>query len=116
MNSYERVMCAIRREEPDRVPMLELEVEESERKKLMPKASMFDFYERSDLDAIVVFEDIPWETVRPAVKRDHFGVLRDFSEKEGLSWPFPLEPLIGEQVQDLMGFLDGYKLPDAHDP
>lgn len=116
MNSYERTMCALKLQEPDRVPMLELEVEARVREKLLPGASALDFYEWSEQDAIVVFEDVPYVEVRPGVKRDHFGVLRDFRMTDGLTWPFPVEPLVGEAEPDLMGWLDRYKAPDPHNP
>jgi uroporphyrinogen decarboxylase len=96
--------------------MLELEVEATVRQKLLPGASALEFYEWSDLDAIVVFEDVPYVDVRLGVKRDHFGVLRDFRETEGLSWPFPVEPLVPETEKDLMGWLASYRPPDPHDP
>jgi len=115
MNSYERFFTALRREEPDRVPMMELEVEESVREKIMPGASILDFYDQIDLDAITVFEDIPWEDVGSDVKRDHFGVLRRFQKMDGPTWPFPVEPLI-KKDQDLDDFLKNYEMPDPHDP
>jgi uroporphyrinogen decarboxylase len=110
-------MCALSHKEPDRVPMLELEVETRVREKLLPGASMLDFYEWSDLEAIVIFEDVPYVDVRPGVKRDHFGVLRDFRETEGLSWPFPVEPLVPDTENDLMGWLEeDYDPPDPGAP
>ncbi|MFW6139217.1 MAG: hypothetical protein ACOC7U_08590 [Spirochaetota bacterium] len=115
MNSYERFMTAIRRKEPDMVPIMELEVEESVRHKIMPGASLVEFYENADLDAIVVFEDIPWEEVRPEVKRDHFGILRRFMKTEGPTWPFPVEPMV-KNNQNLENFLDTFETPDPHDP
>jgi hypothetical protein len=76
MHSYERFMAALRLEKPDRVPVMELE--ESVRQKILPGVSLLDFYEQIDLDAIVIFEDIPWQDVAGEVKRDHFGMHSSF--------------------------------------
>ena len=115
MNSYERFMAALRLEEPDRVPIMELEVEESVRQRILPGASLLNFYEQIDLDAIVVFEDIPWQEVNGEVKRDHFGMLRRFMQFDGPTWPFPVEPLVKEG-QDLEEFLEHLQMPDPHNP
>jgi len=115
MNSYERFMAAVRREEPDRVPTMELEVEESVRDRILPGASLLDFYEHVDLDAMVVFEDIPWQEASGDLKRDHFGLLRRFMEFDGPTWPFPVQPLI-RQEQDPEEFLEHLRMPDPRDP
>lgn len=115
MNSYERFMIALQRKEPDRVPLMELEVEESVREKIMPGASLFDFYEQIDLDAICIFEDIPWKDVESNIKRDHFGIMRRFMKMDGPTWPFPVEPLVKEG-QNLDDFLESFQIPDPHDP
>lgn len=115
MNSYERIMRALRLEEPDMVPILEWIVEDPVIQKIMPGATMLDFYEKFDIDAITVYEDIEFIPVSPGIKRDHFGVLRNFQGKEGDLWfPFPIEPLIKEDM-DPNEFLESYKMPDPHD-
>ena len=94
---------------------MELEVEENVRQKIMPNASLLEFYEEIDLDAIVIFEDIPWQDVSADVKRDHFGMLRRFMEFDGPTWPFPVEPLVKED-QDLEEAVEHLQMPDPHDP
>lgn len=115
MNSYERFFAVLNKKEPDILPTMELEVEKSVMNAIYPGVDLYSFYKNIDLDAIVVFEDIPWQRVNTYVKRDHFGVLRDFKDLDGPSWPFPCEPLIKEK-QDLGKFLEDYKAPDPHDP
>lgn len=73
MTGYERMMMALRREEPDRVPMFELIINEPVIKALYPDLVsgtkyqrgsegiyeiQANFIEREDLDAIVIFEDM----------------------------------------------------------
>jgi uroporphyrinogen decarboxylase len=62
MNGYERFMTALRRGTPDRVPLWELIVNEPTLS-TWGAASLEEFVEQEDLDAITVFEDVP---VRPA--------------------------------------------------
>jgi uroporphyrinogen decarboxylase len=116
MNSYERFMTALRREEPDMVPIMDLAVEQEVRDKVMPGVSILDFYEKIEMDAIVVFEDgYDWEEVRPGARRDHFGILRDFREMHGAAYPFPIEPRI-KPDQDIYEFLEQFEPPNPKDP
>ena len=57
MNGLERMMTAIRREEPDRVPIWELIVNEPVIKALYGDISYEDFVEEEDLDGVTIFED-----------------------------------------------------------
>ncbi len=57
MNGQERMMTAIRREEPDRLPIWELIVNEPVIKALYGDISYEDFVEAEDLDGITIFED-----------------------------------------------------------
>lgn len=115
MNSYERFFTALNRKEPDRLPLMELEVEKSVIEKISPGSNIFDFYDEIGLDAIVVFEDIPWVKINPYIKRDHFGVLRDFRDINGPTWPFPYEPLVKEDI-NFEKFIEDYRPPDPNDP
>jgi uroporphyrinogen decarboxylase len=109
-------MAALRGEEPDIVPIMDLAVEQEVRDKVMPGVSVLDFYEKIEMDAIVVFEDTyDWVEVRPGVRRDHFGILRDFREMHGAAYPFPLEPSI-KQGQNIYEFLEDFNPPDPRDP
>lgn len=116
MNSYERFMAALRREEPDMLPIMDLDIDVGVRNKIMPGVTFLEFYEKIELDAINIWEDpYDWEEVRPGVMRDHFGILRDFRDLKGAGFPFPLEPLM-KNDQDPYDFLERYSLPDPTDP
>lgn len=58
MNGRERFLTALRREQPDRVPVWELIVNEPTRS-TWGASSLEDFVEAEDLDGITVFEDTP---------------------------------------------------------
>lgn len=57
MNGQERMMAALRREEPDRVPIWELIVNEPVIQALYGDISYEDFVEEEDLDGVTIFED-----------------------------------------------------------
>ena len=108
MNSIERFFTALlRKGEPDRVPIMDLDFAPKVIEALCPGATVYDFIEEMDIDALMVLEDIPWEDVRPGVKRDHWGVLRrfEFSSMMGFEkWPVPLEPRITSE-KELAGYI-----------
>jgi uroporphyrinogen decarboxylase len=110
MNAYERVMTAIRGGTPDRVPIRELDVAPEVYEKVMPGAGWLDFYENFDIDGVSVMYDLLYEDVAPDIKRDCFGILRNFREMQG-EWPVPVEPLIKPDIGP-MKFLDTYKMPE----
>ena len=111
MNSIERVFTALRRKEPDRVPTFEWEIHPDVISAILPGATLYDFIEQMDIDGISILENVIYEDVEPGVKRDHWGVLRDFRSMPGLYWPVPLHEII-EREEDL----DDYVPPDPHDP
>lgn len=114
MNGRERVMTAIKGGVPDRIPLMELAIDDQVIQQIMPGASQLDFHEKLDLDGIHVFYDVLYEDVGPHIKRDFFGVLRDFRDMEGL-FPMPVEPLIKADMNPLK-FLEKYRMPDPDDP
>ena len=57
MTGYERMMTALRREEPDMVPVWELIVNGPVIKALFGDISYMDFVEKMDLDGVTIFED-----------------------------------------------------------
>lgn len=103
MNSVERFFTALQRKgEPDRVPIMDLDIALEVINSLLPGATVYDFIEKMDIDALLVVEDIPWEDVGPGVKRDHWGVLRrfEFSSMMGFEkWPIPLAPKITSEKE-----------------
>jgi uroporphyrinogen decarboxylase len=110
MNSYERVMTAVRGGIPDRVPIIELDIDPAVMDKIMPGADWLEFYEHFNVDGISIFYDLLYEDVAPDVKRDCFGILRNFKEMQG-EFPVPIEPLIKADM-DPMKFLDSYQMPE----
>ncbi|NOX57011.1 MAG: hypothetical protein GXP27_21745 [Planctomycetes bacterium] len=65
MNGYERFMAALRREQPDRVPLWELIVNEPTLSAWGAR-SLLEFVEQEDLDAITIFEDVRLRPCEPA--------------------------------------------------
>ncbi|HOV64508.1 MAG TPA: hypothetical protein PLG43_11570, partial [Spirochaetia bacterium] len=57
MTSLERVMSALRLEEPDRIPTFEWSINEKIKTALNPGPDPFAFEEWADLDAVVVYAD-----------------------------------------------------------
>jgi len=64
MTGYDRTMAALRREEPDRVPIWELIVNEPTLS-AWGAASLEEFVEQEDLDAVTIFEDVPLRSLGP---------------------------------------------------
>ena len=94
MNGYERIMAALRLEQPDRVPIFELLINEPVIRALYPDLStdaefqrgsqggyriQADFIEREDIDAITIFEDgrVEW------IDEEHY------IDEWGLTWQVP---------------------------
>ena len=72
MNGYKRFMTALRREQPDRVPVWELIVNEPTRS-TWGAQSLEDFVEQEDLDAITIFEDTRLRTLSFDEIKDRLG-------------------------------------------
>ena len=87
MNGLERMMKALRREEPDRVPVWELIVNEPVIKALYGDISYADFVEREDLDGITIFEDQRVvERFSDTQYKDEWGILWTI-EPNGIAFP-----------------------------
>ncbi len=95
MTGLDRMMAALRRQQPDRVPMFELIINEPVIKALYPDLSaeskvqrgsqgiyqiQAEFIEREDLDAIVIFEDV--RTTR-WINDEHYV------DEWGITWQIP---------------------------
>ena len=110
MTGVERVLKALHREEPDRVPHMELGVDRRVREALFPGASYADFVEKMGLDGNVIFDKVSswkYETVddEKRIVRDQWGALVQYgSETLG----HPIEPALRREED-----LDGYVPPDA---
>ena len=57
MNSYERFIKALKKQEPDKVPIWELIIDRPVIEKLHGNISYLDFVELEDIDGVTVFED-----------------------------------------------------------
>ena len=75
MNGCERIMTALRREQPDRVPIWELIVNEPVITALHGDVTYHDFVELEDLDGVTLFEDQRLEQIDSATFRDEWGIV-----------------------------------------
>ena len=109
MTGVERIIKALKLEEPDMVPHMELGVDRKVREALLPGSSYKDFVEQMGLDGNVIFDKVAswsYETVDETkrVVRDQWGALTQFgSETIG----HPIEPAIKSEKD-----LDNYVPPD----
>jgi len=122
MNGYERIMAALRREQPDRVPIFELIINEPVIEVLHPDLSrdskfargsqgiypiLAEFIDREDLDAIVIFEDFrPREWINDQHYVDEWGV----------TWQIPPSgiPYVVDHPIKTEADLEAYVPPDPH--
>ena len=108
LTGMERVLKAIRLEEPDMVPHFD-SVHKNVRDAILPNASHEDFIDYMDVDAIVVGDrraTWSYQTVDASkgIKRDQWGGLVRYTVEET---PIPIEPAV-----KLPGELDAYVAPD----
>jgi uroporphyrinogen decarboxylase len=82
MTSRERVMAALRREEPDRIPHFEWAVDRKVREVLCPGCSYEEFVVRMDWDAILTAPDFRKEKTGPDEFRNEWGVVRRYTGEE----------------------------------
>ena len=76
MTGRERFLKALRREQPDRVPLWELIVNEPVIRALHgPGVSYLDFVELEDLDAVTTFETQRFEPLGAHTVRDEWGIV-----------------------------------------
>jgi len=121
MNGYQRIMTALRLEQPDRVPLFELIINEPVIRALYPDLSLkerqlergsqgiyqiqADFIEREDIDAITIFEDF-----RPKKWIDE----KHYIDEWGITWRIPSSGIpyaISHPIQEEED-LDAYIPPD----
>lgn len=87
MNGYERMMVALRREEPDMVPVWELIINAPVIRALYGDISYEDFVEKEDLDGITIFENqLVTERLSDTQYKDEWGILWTI-EPNGISYP-----------------------------
>jgi uroporphyrinogen decarboxylase len=76
MTGYDRFMAALRREEPDRVPLWELIVNEPTLS-AWGATSLEEFVEQEELDGITIFEDMPTRSLEPGEGEDIYRLPAD---------------------------------------
>jgi len=86
VNGYARFMAALRREEPDAVPVWELLINSPVIERLRPGASYADFAEWMDLDGVTCGEDWKSEPVDDGGIKDEWGIVWRVAEP-GVTYP-----------------------------
>ena len=108
MNGYERFMSALKRQEPDAVPIWELIIDKPVIKGLYGEISFLDFIERENLDGFTIFED--WTKLLRKLNESN-----TYIDKWNITWKMEpngiLYPLDGP-IKDYKD-LKNYSLPDA---
>jgi uroporphyrinogen decarboxylase len=95
LTSKERVLRALMRQEPDRVPHFEWLVDRSVRAELCPESSGHnDFAVRMGHDAVIVDLKFHREPVRPGRWRSEWGyVMQDTAEEHGIEVESPIQTM-----------------------
>ncbi len=106
MTSAERVLCVLRREQPDRIPHFEWIIDKQVRQAICPGCTMEEFSVRMGLDAILTGPDFAKEEISPGKFRNEWGMI---SEDTGQEHSFPLGGPIST-----FGDLKKYEPPDPH--
>lgn len=77
MNGYERMMTALRKEQPDRVPVWELIINQPVIEALYGDIGYLDFIEKEDLDGVTAAENVRvTERISATDYRDEWGIVR----------------------------------------
>jgi uroporphyrinogen decarboxylase len=108
MNSRQRVLTALERKTPDRVPTFELLIDSQVMDAILPGADLLSFVETLGLDAVAVRPDIQREKIGEELFRDERGLLlrrttQDYRE--------PVSTVINS-LEDLRRF----EFPDPYAP
>jgi uroporphyrinogen decarboxylase len=102
--SLERVLTALHRGIPDRVPTFEWEVDDRAIAALTPGGDLFDFVEWADLDGVAIFGDESKRYLSETVYVDEWGVTKAKTEEY---YPVPIDAPLKEPSD-----LKGLKIPD----
>ena len=106
LTSAERVLRALRREEPDRIPHFEWIIDRRVRDAICPGSTMEEFTVRMGLDAMLTAPDYRREPVGPNRVRNEWGTILEYSAEE---YGMPVEG----PIQTLADF-ERYRPPDPH--
>jgi uroporphyrinogen decarboxylase len=108
MTSYQRVVTALRNEEPDRVPHFEWILDRHVREAILPGCTMEEFTLRMGLDAVLTQPDFRRETISEMRFRNELGIVYERTEEEHVV-------AVGHPIQTLED-LHNYEPPDPHAP
>ena len=106
MTGRERFLTALRREQPDRVPIWELIINEPTLSGLYGEIGYFALAEKLDLDGVTVFENHQREDLGNGLFRDEWGIVWGM---EPCGVAYPMEGPIKSKAD-----LDSYEAPDPH--
>ena len=110
MNGQERFLTALRRGQPDQVPVWELIVNEPVIRALHgPGVSYHDFCDLEDLDGVTAFEDQRTERLDAHTVRDEWGIL--WRTDPNTAIPYRIDGPIHSPAD-----LDSYTAPDPDAP
>ncbi len=87
MNGYERFLKAVRREEPDKVPIWELIIDRPVIEALYGNIPFLDFIEKEDLDGFTIFEDSKKELLGGITYKDEWNIIWKL-EPNNIYYPF----------------------------
>lgn len=104
MTGRERFLTALRREQPDRVPVWELIINEPTLSGIYGKIGYFALAEKLGLDAVTVFENHRTTDEGNGISKDEWGIAWGM-EPCGVSYP------VGGPIKS-MSDLDSYQAPD----
>ena len=114
LTNVERMLQAINRQEPDRIPTFEIDIDERVIEAIKPGLSYEDFCEYMDLDAVCYHEmkADQYEVIDKAkgIVRDQWGAIKQYSAVS-LTIPVTREPAIKSKKD-----LDTYDSPDPASP
>jgi len=105
LNGYERFITALKRKQPDMVPIWELIIDPPVIEAMYGKISLLDFVEKENLDGFTVFEDSNRELIGGNTYKDEWNIIWKM-EPNGILYPFD-GPI--KEYKDLKK----YSLPDA---
>ena len=108
MTSAERVMTAIRGEQPDRIPHFEWIIDQKVRHALCPGASIEEFTVRMGLDAMLTAPDFKKEQIGPNRFKNEWGIVVEKGEEQ--------HSAVVEAVIKTMEDFENYVVPDAFAP
>ncbi|MCZ7640973.1 MAG: hypothetical protein M5U12_35920 [Verrucomicrobia bacterium] len=106
MNGKQRILCALRREIPDRVPTFEWFIDASVGQALVGSGDLLDIVQRLELDAINVRPDYRRQFRDDATFTDEWGITRQLTGDV-------LPAVVRSPIPDITRQAD-YRFPDPH--